>query len=68
MLNFLFNLCNFYLLDAPNIAANAAQAMNFIRDDITPVIEFAMDWAMRGAMAATSTHAFIVLCKRFLTP
>jgi len=59
---------SYYLLDAGNIAANAAQAMNFIRDDITPVIEFAMDWAMRGAMAATSTHAFIVLCKRFLTP
>lgn len=63
-----FHFSSYYLLDAPNIAANAAQAMNFIRDDITPVIDFAMDWAMRGAMAATSTHAFIVLCKRFLTP
>ena len=63
-----FHFSSYYLLDAPNIAANAAQAMIFIRDDITPVIEFAMDWAMRGAMAATSTHAFIVLCKRFLTP
>ena len=69
MITFLFDFSTFYLLDSSsNIAANAAQAMNFIRDDITPVIEFAMDWAMRGAMAATSTHAFIVLCKRFLTP
>jgi hypothetical protein len=68
MLTNSFHFSSYYLLDASNIAANAAQAMNFIRDDITPVIDFAMDWAMRGAMAATSTHAFIVLCKRFLTP
>lgn len=63
-----FNFGNYYVLNAGNTAASAAQAMDFIRDDIRPVIEFAMDWAMRGAMAATSTHAFIVLCKRFLTP
>jgi hypothetical protein len=68
MLFLLSDFLNHYLLSAPNTAASAAQAMNFIRDDIKPVIEFAMDWAMRGAMAATSTHAFIVLCKRFLTP
>ena len=64
----LSHFLNHYLLSAPNTAASAVQAMNFIREDIKPVIEFAMDWAMRGAMAATSTHAFIVLCKRFLTP
>ena len=64
----MLSLLSHYLLSAPNTAASAAQAMNSIRDDIKPVIEFAMDWAMRGAMAATSTHAFIVLCKRFLTP
>lgn len=68
MLFLLFDFLNHYLLSASNTAASAAQAMNLIRDDIKPVIEFAMDWAMRGAMAATSTHAFIVLCKRFLTP
>ena len=68
MLFFLFDVGTYYLLNAGNTAASAAQAMDFIRDDIRPVIEFAMDWAMRGAMAATSTHAFIVLCKRFLTP
>ena len=64
-LDFLFN---HYLLTAPSIDGSAVQAMNFIKEDIKPVIEFAMDWAMRGALAATSTHAFIVLCKRFLTP
>jgi hypothetical protein len=68
MLALFFDAANYYLLNAPSTAASAAQAMDFIRDDIKPVIEFAMDWAMRGAMAATSTHAFIVLCKRFLTP
>lgn len=67
MISFLFDSAN-YLLTSPSTAASAAQAMDFIREDIKPVIEFAMDWAMRGAMAATSTHAFIVLCKRFLTP
>lgn len=67
MLPFFLDSVN-YLLSAPSTAASAAQAMDFIREDIKPVIEFAMDWAMRGAMAATSTHAFIVLCKRFLTP
>lgn len=45
---------------------SAAEAMNFIKEDIKPVIEFSMDWAMKAAMAATSTHAFIVLAKRFL--
>jgi len=61
-------LLSHHLLTAPSTAASAAQAMDFIKEDIKPVIEFAMDWAMRGALAATSTHAFIVLCKRFLTP
>lgn len=45
---------------------SAAEAMNFIKEDIKPVIEFSMDWAMKAALAATSTHAFIVLAKRFL--
>ena len=63
MLHFL----HYYLLNS-STAASAAQAMDFIKEDVKPVIQFAMDWAMRGAMAATSTHAFIVLCKRFLTP
>lgn len=44
----------------------AVEAMNFIKEDIKPVIQFAMDWSMQAALAATSTHAFIVLCKRFL--
>lgn len=65
MLSFLASL---YVLTTPSTAASAAQAMDFIREDIKPVIQFSMDWAMRGALAATSTHAFIVLCKRFLTP
>jgi hypothetical protein len=61
-------LLNHHLLTAPSTVSNAAQAMDLINEDIRPVIEFAMDWAMRTALAATSTHAFIVLCKRFLTP
>lgn len=68
MFPFFFDVASHYLLSASSTAASAAQAMDFIKEDIKPVIEFAMDWAMRGALAATSTHAFIVLCKRFLTP
>jgi hypothetical protein len=55
-------LVSFHLITVPS----AAEAMNFIKDDIKPVIEFSMDWAMKAALAATSTHAFIVLAKRFL--
>jgi len=45
---------------------SAAESMNFIKEDIEPVIEFAMDWGMSAALAITSTHAFVVVCKRFL--
>ncbi len=45
---------------------SAAEAMNFIKEDIKPVLEFSIDWAMKAALAATSTHAFIVLAKRFI--
>ncbi|MEG4453834.1 hypothetical protein [Microcoleus sp. N9_A1] len=55
-----------YLMATPSIAGSAAEAMNFIKEDIKPVIEFSMDWAMKAALAATSTHAFIVLAKRFI--
>lgn len=55
-------LISFHLMTVPS----AAEAMNFIKEDIKPVIEFSMDWAMKAAMVATSTHAFIVLAKRFL--
>ena len=55
-------ILSFHLMTVPS----AAEAMNFIKADIKPVIEFSMDWAMKAAMAATSTHAFIVLAKRFL--
>jgi hypothetical protein len=68
LLSSFLDVFNHHLLTAPSTAVSAAQAMDFIKEDIKPVIEFAMDWAMRGALAATSTHAFIVLCKRFLTP
>ncbi|MEZ2318848.1 MAG: hypothetical protein ACBR15_07505 [Microcoleus sp.] len=53
-----------FLLTSPGIDPTAA--MNFIKEDIKPVIQFSMDWAMQAALAATSTHAFIVVCKRFL--
>ncbi len=55
-------LVSLHLLTVPG----AAEAMNFIKEDIKPVIEFSMDWAMKAALAATSTHAFIVLAKRFI--
>ncbi len=51
---------------ATSTVPGAAQAMNFVKDDIKPVVQFAMDWAVQAALAATSTHAFIVVCKRFL--
>ncbi|MEG4323672.1 MULTISPECIES: hypothetical protein [unclassified Microcoleus] len=44
----------------------AAEAMNFVKEDIKPVIQYSMDWGVKAGLAATSTHAFIVLCKRFL--
>jgi hypothetical protein len=55
-----------HLLTTPGIDNSAAQAMDFVKEDIKPVIEFAMNWGMQAALAATSTHAFIVVCKRFL--
>jgi hypothetical protein len=60
-------LVSVYLLTSPNsIADSAARAMDFVKEDIKPVVQFSMDLAMRGALAVTSTHAFVVLCKRFL--
>jgi hypothetical protein len=53
------------LLTASNILG-AAEAMNFINEDVKAVVEFGIDWGMKAALAATSTHAFIVLAKKFL--
>ena len=57
-------------LFTPSIAASsipgAAEAMNFINEDVKAVVEFGIDWGMKAALAATSTHAFIVLAKKFL--
>jgi len=55
-----------HLASAPSNVPGAVEAMNFVRDDIKPVIQFAMNWAGTVALGATSTHAFVVLCKRFL--
>jgi hypothetical protein len=44
----------------------AVEAMNFIKEDIKPVIELAIDGGIKAYLAATSTQAFIVLAKRFL--
>ena len=55
-------LISLHLMSIPG----AAEAMNFINQDVKVVIQYAMDWGMRVALAATSTHAFIVLAKRFL--
>lgn len=59
MLAFLFST---YFATVPG----AVEAMNFIKEDIKPVIQYSMDWGVKAGLAATSTHAFIVLCKRFL--
>lgn len=57
-------------LFTPSIAASnitgAAEAINFVNEDVKAVVEFGIDWGMKAALAATSTHAFIVLAKRFL--
>jgi len=52
-------------LTASNIPG-AAEAMNFINEDVKAVVAFGIDWGMKAALAATSTHAFIVLAKKFL--
>ena len=57
-------LISLYLIVTP--VPGAAEAMNMVKDDIKPVVEFAMDWSVKVALGITSTHAFIVLCKRFL--
>jgi len=44
----------------------AAEAINFVNEDVKAVVEFGIDWGMKAALAATSTHAFIVLAKKFL--
>lgn len=54
------------IIATTSTATSAAQAMDFIKEDIKPVVQFAMDWAVQAALAATSTHAFVVVCKRFL--
>ena len=55
-------LISLHLMSVPG----AVEAMNFINQDVKVVIQYGMDWGMRVALAATSTHAFIVLAKRFL--
>jgi len=65
-------ILSLYLLSTPVLGSSdvpgAAEAMDLIREDLRPVIEFSMDWSVRVALGITSTHAFIVLCKRFLGP
>jgi hypothetical protein len=65
-----FTLSLVLSLFSPSIAVSdvpgAAEAMNFINEDVRTVVEFAIDWSMRAALAATSTHAFIVLARKFL--
>ena len=55
-------LISLHLMSLPG----AAEAMNFINQDVKVVIQYAVDWGMRVALAATSVHAFVVLVKRFL--
>jgi hypothetical protein len=65
-------ILSLYLSSTPVLGSSdvpgAAEAMDLIREDLTPVIEFSMDWSVRVALGLTSTHAFVVLCKRFLGP
>jgi len=44
----------------------AAEAMNFINQDLKVVIQYGMEWGMNVGLAATSLHAVIVFTKRFL--
>lgn len=55
-------LISLHLMSVPG----AVEAMNFINQDVKVVIQYAMDWGMSVALAATSVHAFVVLAKRFL--
>jgi hypothetical protein len=55
-------LISLHLISVPG----AAEAMNFINQDVKVVIQYSMDWAMRVVLSATSIHAFVVLVKRFL--
>jgi hypothetical protein len=57
-------LISLYLVTTP--VPGADEAMNMVKDDVKPVIEFAMNWSVKVALGVTSTHAFIVVCKRFL--
>jgi hypothetical protein len=57
-------LISLYFLTTP--VPGAAEAINFIQQDVKVVIEFATNWSVRVALGVTSIHAFIVLCKRFL--
>jgi len=66
---FSLTLCLALSVSSPLMASNipgAAEAMNFINEDVKAVVEFGIDWGMKAALAATSTHAFIVLAKKFL--
>jgi hypothetical protein len=60
----MYLVLSLYLLSTP--VSGAADAMNLIKEDIKPVVEFSMNWSVKVALGITSTHAFIVLCKRFL--
>jgi hypothetical protein len=60
----MYLVLSLYLLSTP--VPGAAEAMNFIKEDIKPVIEFSMNWSVKVALGVTSTHAFVVVCKRFL--
>ena len=57
-------------LFTPSIAASnipgAAEAINFVNEYVKDVVDFVIDWGMKSALAAKSTHAFIVLAKKFL--
>jgi len=60
----MYLVLSLYLLSTP--VPEASEAMNLIKEDIKPVVEFSMNWSVKVALGITSTHAFIVLCKRFL--
>jgi hypothetical protein len=54
-------LISLHLMSVPG----AAEAMNFINQDVKVVIQYAMDWGMRAALGATSINAFVVLLRGF---
>ncbi|MDB9514142.1 hypothetical protein PN499_23350 [Kamptonema animale CS-326] len=54
------------LLSTSVISDSAQRTVDYLEGTVKPVIEHAMEWGAKAALALTGTHAFIVVVKRFL--